>query len=510
MTLPYSLLTDRYELTMLDCALDSGQASKQAVFEVFTRSLPKGRPYGVVAGTSRVLEAIANFRFRDDEIQWLQDNQIVSPEAIQYLADFRFSGNAWGYLEGDLYFAHSPVLTIEAPLAEALVLETVILSILNHDSAVATATARMVDAAEGRAIYEGGSRRTHEQAGVAAARAAYLAGAAATSNLEAGRLYGVPTVGTIGHTFVLAHESEQAAFAAQFKKLGANSTYLVDTYNTDQGVSNALAVAGTDVSAIRIDSGNLDTEAKHARDLLDQAGATNTTITVSGDLDEFSIHNLLHAPIDAYLVGTSLVSGSGHPTATMVYKLVAIEGATGDLTSVAKSSPLKQTIGGRKAAFRTYDADGNVEGETLIIDTERDLTEVTGPGRRLQVPLISDGHVVGQPSLRASRSWCKTSRDELPPEARTTQSTFSFDTTMLCHHYNLRPLPKRSASTARTVTAQDACPPDDIADVVAAPPKPAARTNGSTHTPEANEADHESPLGLASVAEPGLFDESLL
>jgi len=446
MSTPYSLLTDRYELTMAECALADGSANRRAVFEVFTRSLPAGRAYGVVAGTSRALDAICNFRFDDDELRWLEDNNIVGRDTLQYLADFSFSGDVYGYLEGDLHFANSPILTIEAPLAEALLLETVVLSILNHDSAIASAAARMVDAAGGRQILEGGSRRTHEQAGVAAARAAYVAGATSTSNLEAGRSYGIPTVGTIGHAYVLSHSDEMSAFRAQHQLLGSESTYLVDTYDISQGIANALEVAGPSLGAIRIDSGDLGAEAKHARDVLDLAGARNTKIVVSGDLDEWSIAALQPAPIDAYMVGTQLVTGSGHPTASMIYKLVAIEDNSGEMLPTAKSSPQKPTVGGRKAAFRTYDADNTVDGETLIIDLTRHIGEIPGPGRGLQVPMIRDGHLVGQPNLPASRAWSLTARAELPVAARLPDSTVSFDTTMLCNQPNWAPPPKKRAT----------------------------------------------------------------
>ncbi|MCP4226652.1 MAG: nicotinate phosphoribosyltransferase, partial [Actinomycetia bacterium] len=243
MDTPTSLFTDRYELTMVDIALNSGSAQRRTVFEVFTRSLPAGRSYGVVAGTARALDAIANFRFTDDELSWLAAQKIVGPHALDYLANYRFSGDAWGFLEGDLYLPNSPVFTVEATFAEAVVLETVLLSIFNHDSAVASATARITDAAETRDILEGGSRRVHEQAGVSAARAAFVAGAVATSNLQAGQTYGIPTVGTIAHAFVLAHPCERDAFAAQHASLGSDSVYLVDTYDITEGIKTAVDVA---------------------------------------------------------------------------------------------------------------------------------------------------------------------------------------------------------------------------------------------------------------------------
>lgn len=428
MDAPTSLLTDRYELTMVDLALANGTASRQAVFEIFTRSLPNGRSYGIVGGTARALQAIANFRFTDDQLAWLQQNKIVSDAALDYLADYKFSGDAWGFLEGEVFLQNSPILTIESTFAEAVVLETVLLSIFNHDSAVATAAARMTDAAEGRSILEGGSRRVHERAGVSAARAAYLAGADATSNLEAGRLFAIPTVGTIAHAFILAHASEREAFSAQNDALGSDTVFLVDTYDIAQGIRNAVDVAGADLGGIRVDSGDLALEAKQARALLDELGAENARIVVSGDLDEWSLAELAGAPIDAYLIGTKLITGSGQPTASLVYKLVAIEDEDGRLTSVAKTSLGKGTVGGRKAAFRLVDADGILDHDVLVADNETALSDIGGPGRRLQVPLVHGGSVVGQPSLAASRAWCRAVRAELPSDVRRPDSTHRFET----------------------------------------------------------------------------------
>ncbi|MEM7272375.1 MAG: nicotinate phosphoribosyltransferase [Actinomycetota bacterium] len=408
-----ALRTDRYELTMVDAALRSGQADRRAVFELFTRRLPVHRGYGVVAGTGRAIDAIARFRFGPDELAWLDDNQVVSPAALDYLGDYRFRGDVWGFREGDLYLADSPVLTVEASFAEAVLLETVLLSIFNHDSAVASAVARMVDAADGRAVIEGGARRAHDDAAVSAARAAWLAGATATSNLEAGRRYGIPTIGTIGHAFVLAHDDEQTAFRAQHELLGSDTTYLVDTFDTETGIRRAVEVAGPGLGGIRIDSGDLAAEAVRARRLLDELGADGARIIVSGDLDEWSIAELSDAPIDGYLVGTNLITGSGHPTAAMVYKLVAIEG-DGGLRSVNKRSIGKGTRGGRKAAVRLDDRD------LLIVDNELppDRVDIPDGGRRLQVPLLLGGEPAETPDLDADRAWCRTCLDALPASAR--------------------------------------------------------------------------------------------
>src|SRR3712207_1658002 len=223
-----ALFTDRYELTMVAAALADGTARRDCVFEVFARRLPHGRRYGVLAGTGRLLEALPHFCFGDDELAALREQGITDGRLLDWLADFRFSGDIEGYAEGDLYFPGSPVLTVRAPFAQGVLLETLALSVLNHDSAIASAAARMVAAACERPCIEMGSRRTHEEAAVAAARAAHLVGFASTSNLEAGRRYGVPTTGTSAHAFTLLHDDEESAFRAQVATLGVGTTLLGD------------------------------------------------------------------------------------------------------------------------------------------------------------------------------------------------------------------------------------------------------------------------------------------
>jgi nicotinate phosphoribosyltransferase len=383
-----ALLTDRYELTMLDAAMQSGTHERQSVFEVFARRLPGGRRYGIVAGTGRLLQLVEEFRFGDAELSWLRDNAVVGEAALDWLADYRFSGNVWGYQEGEVYFPGSPILIIEGSFAEAVILETLALSVLNYDSAVASAAARMVSAASGRPLAEMGSRRTGEWSAVAAARAAYIAGFGATSNLEAGRSWGIPTMGTAAHSFTLLHDSEEAAFRAQVEALGPGTTLLVDTYDVQKAVALAVNVAGTGLGAVRIDSGDLPEQVAAVRAQLDSLGATSTRITVTNDLDEFTIAALRAAPVDSYGVGTSVVTGSGSPAAGMVYKLVSRQGADGEWMSVAKKSAEKATIGGRKYPVREKDAAGNASAEAIHIGEP----ELTTPGHRpLLVQLMADG-----------------------------------------------------------------------------------------------------------------------
>ncbi|MFI6446145.1 nicotinate phosphoribosyltransferase [Kitasatospora sp. NPDC050543] len=410
-----ALLTDRYELTMLQAALRSGAAHRRSVFEVFTRRLPNGRRYGVTAGTGRVLDAIEDFRFSTAQLDWLADEGVVEDDTLRYLADYRFRGDVRGYPEGEVYFPGSPVLTVEGSFAEAVILETVILSILNFDSAVAAAASRMTSAAGGRPCIEMGARRAHEQAAVAAARAAYIAGFDATSDLEAGFRYGIPTRGTAAHAFTLVHDSERDAFTAQIASMGRGTTLLVDTYDLREAVRTAVEVAGPELGAVRIDSGDLTLLAHRVRRQLDELGARDTKIIVTSDLDEYAIAALAAAPVDGYGVGTSLVTGSGHPTCAMVYKLVARESTPGgELLPVAKrSAGGKTSVGGRKWAARRPDADGVAEAE--VIGTGAVPEELTA--HRLQVPLVRAGEVVGREPLAAARERHVRARAALPLSA---------------------------------------------------------------------------------------------
>lgn len=420
-----ALHTDHYELTMVASALESGVAGRDSVFEVFTRRLPTGRAYGVVAGMNRVIDAIGNFRFSDEVIEHLVTSGVVTTGAMtDWLAGYQFSGDVTGYADGELYFPYSPVLTVEGSFAECVVLETVLLSVLNHDCAIASAAARVTDAANGRRLIDGGSRRTDPDAAIAAARAAHIGGFDTTSNLEAGRRYGIPTGGTTAHAFILAHANEKLAFEAQRQAMGAASTYLVDTFDVEQGIRNAVEVVGPEIGGVRIDSGDLLDDARRARKLLDDLGATDCRIVVSSDLDEYRVTDLeaADAPIDAYLVGTRLVTGSGHPTASLVYKLVSIADSDDPeqpMRAVGKLSAGKRTIGGRKNVHRTLDASGYWDAEVLSV-LPVDLSETA---HRPQVPLIRSGRVVTSFEVDHARDRCLDRRNRLRPECRRVDAT---------------------------------------------------------------------------------------
>ncbi|MFF9349906.1 nicotinate phosphoribosyltransferase [Streptomyces sp. NPDC014734] len=412
-----ALFTDQYELTMVQAALKAGTADRRSVFEAFTRRLPEGRRYGVVAGTGRVLDAVENFHFDDEMLAFLREQDVVDGPTLDWLADYRFGGDIWGYQEGEVYFPGSPVLRVEGSFAECVLLETVVLSILNHDSAIAAAASRMSAAAGGRGLIEMGARRTHELSAVASARAAYVGGFDTTSDLAAGFRYNIPTVGTSAHAFTLLHDTERDAFRAQVDSLGRGTTLLVDTYDVAEAVRTAVEVAGTGLGAVRIDSGDLLLVAHRVRQQLDELGATGTKIVVTSDLDEYAIASLAAAPVDAYGVGTQVVTGSGHPTCSMVYKLVARAGTADPaepLRPVAKKSlGAKTSVGGRKWAARRLDEDGVAEAEVIGTGpVPADLAD-----RQLLVELVRGGEVIAREPLDAARERHIAARAGLPMSA---------------------------------------------------------------------------------------------
>src|SRR6478609_6715192 len=409
-----ALLTDRYELTMLAAALADGTVGRRCVFETFARRLPAGRRYGVVAGIGRLIDALADFTFGDAELSQLES--FLDPATIDYLASYRFEGDVDGYPEGELFFPGSPVLTITGTFGNAVLLETLVLSILNHDCAIASAAARMASAAGDRPLIEMGSRRTHEESAVAASRAAYLAGFSATSNLEAGRRFGIPTAGTAAHAFTLLHDSEEAAFASQVAALGTGTTLLVDTYDITRGIETAVKAAGPELGAVRIDSGDLAVLTREARRQLDGLGATATKIVLSGDLDEYAIAALRADPVDVYGVGTALVTGSGAPTAGMVYKLVEVDGRP-----VEKRSKDKVSHGGRKSVIRRAKSSGTVTEEVIFRGTEAAAADAAGPHDRVvPVALVRGGRPVpGLPDLAGGRQHLRQALTTLPWEGLT-------------------------------------------------------------------------------------------
>lgn len=422
------LMTDMYEYTMLDAALRDGTAQRNCVFEIFTRHLPEGRRYGVVAGTGRILDELENFRFSHDELQFLSDRHIVSAETITWLENFRFHGTIRGYREGEMYFPNSPILQVEGTFAECTLLETLLLSILNYDSAVAAAAARMVSASAGRPCMDMGGRRIHEHAAVAASRAAIIGGFKGTANLLAAKLYDLKAIGTAAHCFTLLHDTEEDAFASQIAALGSSTTLLVDTYNIEEAVKKAVAIAGPGLGGVRIDSGDLGELAAKVRHQLDALGATHTKITVTNDLDEYALASLQSAPVDSYGIGTMLVTGSGAPTCAMVYKLTEREDNAGHMVPVAKRSKNKATLPGRKQAYRSFAAserEGRVVAEAEhVISGQKDAFDSFVPlqdWQNLLVDYVVDGEIdpqyQGHDAIMRAQEHCASSLAQLPMSA---------------------------------------------------------------------------------------------
>lgn len=424
-----AFLTDKYEITMLQAALGSGTAHQRATFDLFARKLPEGRRYGVVGGINRAIEAVRNFSFTEEQLALLAADPVILPSTVEYLRNYKFTGKITGYREGDLYFPNSPILTVEGNFGDAVLLETVLLSILNHDSAVMGAASRMVVAAEGLPLIEMGSRRTHEAAAVDSSRAAYIAGFDATSNMEAGLRYGVPTTGTSAHAFTLAFADEKDAFRAQVNALGKGTTLLVDTYDIPQGIRNAVEIAGTELGGIRIDSGDLHEETVNARKLLDELGAYKTKIVLSSDIDEYTISELLErgTPVDGVGAGTRVVTGSGHPTASMVFKLVEREDENGNMIPVAKKASGKGSLGGRKFAYRGYNTDGKIIRE-FFTTKEIAAGDISfGLIVPLQVTYVEDGSYMTH-SVEEARLFHNQALHTLPKDAkRTLAGTAAFE-----------------------------------------------------------------------------------
>lgn len=377
-----------------------------------------------MAGNARILEALERFRYDRDDIDFLHRKQIVSDDCLDYLRDFKFSGSIRGYAEGECYFESSPLLQVEGSFAQCVALETLLLSILNHDCAIASAASRMTIAAHGRPCMDMGARRTHERAAVSAARAAFIGGFQGTSCLEAGKRYGIPTIGTAAHSFTLIHDSERQAFEAQIASLGTDTTLLVDTYQIERAVRRAVETArkaGGELGGIRLDSGDLVAQAFRVRAQLDEMGSPQTKITVTNDLDEYAIASLGAAPVDSYGVGTKLVTGSGIPTAALVYKLVQRTDTDGTVHDVAKLSASKSTVGGRKFAGRARGKDGYATEEIVVIcDNEQTAKQYFAQhnARVLLVDLMVEGKtcpgLTGEASLHAAQARHLQARNELP------------------------------------------------------------------------------------------------
>jgi nicotinate phosphoribosyltransferase len=404
-----ALQTDLYELTMVGGYFHQGRHRDRVTFELFVRELPPHRRYLLFAGLDRIIAYLTELRFTPEELDYLAGvpalKPAMTPEFRRYLADFRFTGDVWGLPEGSVFFAGEPVLRVSGPLAEVQLVETYLLSVVNSEALAASKAARVVTAAGDAPVLEFGSRRTSPEEAVRTARAAYLAGFASTSNVEAGRRYGIPVSGTAAHAWTLAFGSELEAFRAQVDVYGAEAAVLlVDTYDTLQGVRNAISVAPDRLGGIRLDSGNLTELARRARTLLDDAGLSATRIVASGDLDEYEIERLTRAgvPIDAWGVGTRLVRSTDAPSLGGVYKLTFHDAVD---EPRMKTSPGKGTKPGHHQVYRVT-RDGAFVRDWVGLDDES-----FDDAEPVLIPVLDGGRpVCDEVDLEVSR---KRAREQL-------------------------------------------------------------------------------------------------
>jgi nicotinate phosphoribosyltransferase len=408
-----ALFTDLYELTMLQAYFDERMAG-EAVFDLYVRSLPPQRNFLVACGLEDALAYLEGLRFTPEVLAYLRGLGLFSAGFIDHLASLRFSGDVRAVPEGAVVFGGEPLLEVVAPIAEAQLVETYLLNQLTFQTTIASKGARAVIAARGRTLVDFGSRRAHgTDAALKAARALYLAGFDATSNVRAGERYGIPVAGTMAHSYIEAHESERAAFTA-FLGSFPDTVLLVDTYDTERGVMRAIdaarAAPGARPRGVRLDSGDLLALAKRARAMLDDAGLRETGIFASGGIDERQIAGLLAAgaPIDAFGVGTSAVVSPDAPALDSAYKLVAYNGRP-----TLKLSPEKMTLPGRKQVFRRYDG-GRMAGDTIA------LADESLGGEPLLIDVMSRGRrLAGGPSpLDAARGRVRAQLAALPEALR--------------------------------------------------------------------------------------------
>lgn len=406
------LLTDLYELNMLQAYLEDGE-TKTAVFEFFVRKLPPRRGFLIAAGLEQALTFLENLRFSQEEIDWLAGTGRFGRDLLDYLADFRFTGDVHAMAEGRVFFPNEPILRVTAPMPEAQLVETRLINILHYQTLIASKAARMVLAAPGKPLIDFGLRRAHgAEAGLMAARASYIAGFAGTATMLAEHEYGLPTYGTMAHSFIEAFDSESAAFESFARARPSNLTLLIDTYDTEAAARKVvlLALKGLKIAAVRLDSGDLIALARSVRRILDEGGLGQVSIFASGGLDEDHIARIVAdgAPIDGFGIGTCLTTSSDAPALDCAYKLQEYAGLPR-----RKRSAGKATWPGRKQAWRCYGADGRMAGDVLSVDTDE------REGEPLIVRVMKGGRRVASPAtLKEIRERAARDLERLPETLR--------------------------------------------------------------------------------------------
>ena len=421
-TVPPATSTDLYQLTM---AAGHWQAGRQATatFELFTRRMPKDRSYLVSGGLEAVVEYLTSFHFTEAEVAYLRgvpSFSAVGDGFFDYLLKLRFSGDLWALPEGTPVFPDEPFLSISAPLIEAQLIETALLALVNYPTSVATKAARIVEAAKGRSIVEFGARRAHgTEAALIAARAAYIGGCLGTSNVEAGMRFGIPVFGTVAHAWIMAYDDEVEAFRAYQRTFPHNAVLLIDTYDTLRAARRITeAFAPGEIAGVRLDSGDLDELARGVRGILDDAGFTATRILASGDLNEWSIAELVAsgAPIDSFGVGTDLTTVRDAPALGVVYKLVELE-EDGVVDFKMKFSDGKATWPGRKQLWRSFGEDGTASGDLVTLHDEPPPFDSSVP---LLEPVLRGGERIVPPgTIEELRACTRDAVDRLPANLKT-------------------------------------------------------------------------------------------
>ena len=417
---PSALLTDLYQLTMLQAYLEAGQTDT-AVFEFFVRKLPPQRSFLMAAGLAQALDFIENLKFSNDELAWLDRTGKFNAKLIDYLADFRFTGEVHAGPEGSLFFGNEPILRVTAPLPEAQLVESRLINLLHFQTLIASKAARMVLLAPDKLLVDFGLRRAHgAEAGLMAARASYIAGFAGSATVLAEKAFGIPSYGTMAHSFIQSFDDESVAFEAFARARPDNLVLLIDTYDTEAAARKVVALAprlkemGIFVRAVRIDSGDLVALAKSVRGILDAGGLRETEIFASGGIEESTLIAFARekAPVDGIGIGTSLTTSSDAPALDCAYKLQEYAGLPR-----RKRSTGKATWPGRKQVWRRYDREGQMIADTLSTEDDRQ------DGEPLIRPVMAAGRrLAGQPSLHDIRAHARLSLQRLPAELRTFRS----------------------------------------------------------------------------------------
>lgn len=418
------LLTDLYQLTMLQAYLKSGMR-QTAAFEFYVRNLPPSRAFLMACGLENCLDYLENLRFDDDDLRYLESTRRFSDDVLEYLKTFRFTGDVWAMPEGTIFFANEPVLSVVAPICEAQFVETRLINILQYQILVASKAARCVMAAGDKVkLIDFGVRRAHgAEAGLFAARASFIAGFIGTSTVLAEALWGIPAFGTMAHSFIEAHAEEKDAFIDFCLANPRNTTLLLDTYDTIEGAKKALHAAreltarGIPITRVRLDSGDILKLSREVRKILDENGRSDIGIIATGNMDEFSIRDLMSrgAPIDSFGVGTKLDTSDDAPYLECAYKLVEYAGEP-----KLKNSPQKQTLPGRKQVFRRF------QNKTMVGDTIC-LKSAQMEGLSLLKKVMKDGRSVGPHlSLTDIACYAKNQIDSLPENLRSLQERVTY------------------------------------------------------------------------------------